>query len=100
MRQFSCYARLSTGTTLAAVLVAILVLSGCITVTCPGCQGGCGGDGGTSPPSCNAVQVPVGGAGGCSSGNTCTNEGTTCSLGKHCKTVNIGGVCNCSCMSP
>lgn len=94
MKPFLRVPRLGTEVLFASLFVALLSLAGCITVDCAGdC---CGQDGG--PPACATTQVPAGGAGGCTSGATCTNPGVKCALGKVCKNVNVGGVCSCECL--
>lgn len=94
MKAFLRVPRLGTEVLFASLFVALLSLAGCITVDVD-CAGS--GEDGT-PPACATTQVPAGGAGGCTSGNTCTNPGVKCALGKVCKNVNVGGVCSCECL--
>lgn len=57
-------------------------------VPCEGPPGTCYGTSALDSPD----------ATGCTSGNKCTAEGMTCSVGKKCKTMGAPGPCYCACM--
>jgi hypothetical protein len=84
--------RLGTEVLFTSLFVAFLTLAGCITIK------DCRDDNDIGPPGCATTMVPPGGAGGCSSGTTCTNPGTMCAPLKKCKNVNVNGVCSCECL--
>lgn len=102
MKTFLMFSRAGTHVTVVALLMTILLLAGCITVTCPSgnCQPPCSsGDG----PPVKCVGVPINpGEFGCSSGLKCSaaTSNKPCGLpgaGTLCTTWNDNGVCKCDC---